>query len=134
MKLLTYLGKPKFPIRERNSSNSSRLLCANSGHSCARWQLRNSTISGSSYCFSPFGYFRGLGAFGLHRTLRGLFQVPQLGWRDGEDRPPGHSIVRQTPCDSADAPGQILGPRGKRQTHAAHVYESAPGRAGPPEA
>jgi hypothetical protein len=73
--------------------------------------------------------FRELGAFDLHRALRGLFRVPPLGWRDGEDRPPGHGIVRQALRDSADAPGEILGPRGNRQTHAAHVYESAPGLA-----
>src|SRR3984885_16050165 len=58
-----------------------------------------------------------------------FFGAPPLGWRNGEDRPPGHGIVRQAPRDSADAPGQILGPRGKRQVHAAHIYESTPGLA-----
>src|ERR1700683_2056161 len=69
------------------------------------------------------------GAFDLHRALRGLCRCHPLRWRDGENRPPGHGIVRQAPRDSADAPGEILGPRGKRQMHAAHIYESTPGLA-----
>src|SRR6202034_1765994 len=66
------------------------------------------------------------GAFDLPRALRGVFRCHPLRWRDGENRPPGHGIVRQAPRDSADAPGEILGPRGKRQMHTADVHESAP--------
>ena len=49
--------------------------------------------------------------------------------RDGEDRPSRHGIACQTPRDHADAPSQILSSRGKRQMHAAHVDEFAPGLA-----